>query len=98
MAAAAPSARLHPVQSDCGHSLGREKQNRLVADVGRFWGWARSVGGGSKSATPSTATVPPLRGVEVPTRSTAAHGQGPAPAGVCADAARLFRPRPGLTW
>ena len=39
MATAVPSARRHWVQSDCQHSLGRVKQNRFVADLGRFWGW-----------------------------------------------------------
>jgi hypothetical protein len=33
-----PSASCHCVQSDCQHSLGRVKQNRFVADFGRFCG------------------------------------------------------------
>ena len=40
MATAAPVAKLHWVQSDCQHSLGRWKQNLLFADFGRFCGWA----------------------------------------------------------
>jgi hypothetical protein len=38
MATALPSAKLHSVQSDCQHSLGRENTNRLVADLGRLRG------------------------------------------------------------
>jgi hypothetical protein len=40
IATAVPSANIDWVQSDCQHWLGRAKVKRLVADLGRFCGWA----------------------------------------------------------
>ena len=105
----APSGNGHPGASD-GHlsavgqappspvglpALIRPAESEpFVADLGRFWAGPRSARGGSKSATPSTRRHGHLIALPASTRSTAAHGQDPAHAAVCADAAPLLRPRP----